>query len=453
MKRRNAIACDEARLILASGDRPIDHLDSDTLDRHLENVYLFKLGLYNSFGVEFRSQSYTAKASIGQTTPVLFNYLSEVLPLVQTQADRLPVRRLAAYNSLADAAINSFWEIFYRFQPLIHQAANANGVEVDSLGNVLGRAILLYDKRRGFKFYSYLDKTLRESVKNLRGQVCAQQYQLPQSAGRLLPLLWWIVDQETLRLGHRLSADESDALVLDFLQKHPARFSHRTMQKVADVVRTGTRTLSLDAGLTDPFDSESQAKKVRVPTQTDSDSLESQDEYEHTLRRIADATQRAQFTKREQAILLQRLELAYDQNVYADAESELTAGSLRNRRAQLLVRFLAAFHCPDARRFGKFLLADPVACKPFLARAIDSLAAQFSVSTNQVIRCVLNDLALSETPYRVSITQRGQLEAYLRAHPHAPMTAISGHLFHKLKAGLIDQDRLDFPCIRKLLSD
>ncbi|MGB7347008.1 MAG: hypothetical protein WBD20_22480, partial [Pirellulaceae bacterium] len=216
MKRRNPTACDEARRINAAGDRSIKHLDSDTLDRHLEHVYLFKLGLFNSFGVDFRTQTYSAKASDGQSAPVLFNYLSEVLPLVQPQADRLPPRRRAAYNSLADAAIHSFWEIYYRFGPLIHQFANKHGVEVDDLGNILGRAILLYDKKRGFKFFSYLDKSLRESVKNLRGCIYAQRYQLPLSAGRLMPQMLWLIDQESLRLQRSLTMDESESLIIRY---------------------------------------------------------------------------------------------------------------------------------------------------------------------------------------------------------------------------------------------
>ncbi len=83
MKRRNPIPIDEARLINASGDRPIDHLDSPALDRHLERVYLFKLGLRNSFGIDFRQHSYTRTDSDGTTRAVLFNYLTDILPLLE----------------------------------------------------------------------------------------------------------------------------------------------------------------------------------------------------------------------------------------------------------------------------------------------------------------------------------------------------------------------------------
>ncbi len=462
MKRKNADACDEARFINAKGDRPIEHLDSDLLDRHLENVYLFKLGLLNSFGIDFRHQTHFGKVSsdTGSARPVLFNYLSEVLPLVQVQANRLPVRRKAAYDNLADAAINSFWEIYYRFQPLIHRQANKSGVDVDDLGNILGRAILLYDKKRGFKFFSYLEKTLRESTKNLRGRIYAQRLGLPLSAGRLMPQILWLVDRETLRLGRCLSIAESESVVLRFLHEQPARFAEETMMRIAHAARTQVRPLMLDTGLANtvandriyPTDRRTYSPDRQSHNEC-TNSVEAQDEYDHLLSQIAQAVEKAAFSEREKAILLQRLDVSHDKDLYTQVESELTAGSLRNRRAQLMVRFIAAFHSDNAQRFGKFLQADPVASKPAMTRALIDLARHFQITVDQAIRCVLNHLALTDAPYRLSIAQRGQLEAFLSAHAHAPLTSISGQLFHKLKAGLIDQDRQGFPCIRDFLSD
>ena len=331
MKRKNADACDEARFINAKGDRPIEHLDSDLLDRHLENVYLFKLGLLNSFGIDFRHQTHFGKVSsdTGSARPVLFNYLSEVLPLVQVQANRLPVRRKAAYDNLADAAINSFWEIYYRFQPLIHRQANKSGVDVDDLGNILGRAILLYDKKRGFKFFSYLEKTLRESTKNLRGRIYAQRLGLPLSAGRLMPQILWLVDRETLRLGRCLSIAESESVVLRFLHEQPARFAEETMMRIAHAARTQVRPLMLDTGLANtvandriyPTDRRTYSPDRQSHNEC-TNSVEAQDEYDHLLSQIAQAVEKAAFSEREKAILLQRLDVSHDKDLYTQVESE-----------------------------------------------------------------------------------------------------------------------------------
>ena len=446
-KSAKALPCDEARQINANGDRPIDHLDSDRLDRHLENIYVFKLGLLNSFGVDFRHQTYVSRTGETQddavtARPVLFNYLSEVLPLVQPQANRLPERRRVAYDNLADAAVNSFWEIYYRFGPLIHRLADKSGVDVDDLGNILGRAILLYDKKLGFKFFSYLDKTLRESTKNLRGRDYAERFRLPQSAGRLMPQILWLVDQETLRLGRCLSIEESESVVLKYLHQQPARFSAATMLRIADAVRSQAAPL--------PFD---QTMPFHGANSVYDQNVDDQDEYEYLLSRIARATEKAMLSEREKAILLQRLDLSYDEDLYSRVESELTAGSLRNRRAQLMVRFIAALHSDEAERFGKFLLADPIASKPAMTRALADLAQHYQITPDQTVHFLLNHLALVDAPFKVTIAQRGQLQAFLSAHDQAPLTKISGQLFHKLKAGLIDQDRQDFPCIREFLAD
>ena len=427
-----------AHQINASSDRYIEHLESGVLDRHLENIYLFKLGLRNTFGVDFRTDAYTCMGEDGTTERVLFRYLSEVLPLVQPQANQLPKLRRHVYDKMADAAVTSFWEVYYRFQPLIQRAAESSGVNVDDLGDVLGRSILLYEKHRGFKFYSYFEKTLRHTIKNLRGRVYAKQYQLPLSAGRLFPQLLWLLDQETLRLQRRLTADESDTLLIDFLRQHRCKFSETTMRQVALVVRDQVRTVA--------FDHATEARAYQSPVNATPD-------YEETLVRIQTAITKAEFSPREQAILFQRLDLSYDQSLYRKIESELSAGSLRNRRAQLMVRFMAAIYSNEAKHFGKYLLAEPKASKPVLHRSLRDLADRFAVREDFVIECVLNAMTLTESVYRLTIAERGRLETFLAEHPMAQKATINGALFHKLKAALIDQDRQNFPCIAHRLSD
>ncbi|NND99745.1 MAG: hypothetical protein HKN47_20695 [Pirellulaceae bacterium] len=452
MKRRNAVACDEAMLINTAGDRPIDPLNTRVLDRHLENLHLFKLGLRNSLGVDLRNDEHTCAGDDRESKPVLFNYLSEVLPLLESQVRRLEASQQRIYAKMADAALTSFWEIYYRFQPLIHHHADRSGVEVDDLGNILGRTILLYDKKLGFKFFTYLEKTLRESIKNLRGREYAREFHLPLSAGRLMPQLLWILDQETLRLQRRLAPAESDRLVIDFLQSHRAKFSPPTMAQIAQAVRSQRRTVSLDLS---PHACESSPGCQPRFASSPSDEVEARDEYEHMLRRVHDAIVRAGFDAREQAILLQRLDLTYDQDLFAQLERERTAGSLRNRRSQLLVRFFAALHADQAPHFGRFLHADPLASKPMLLRVIGDVAQQCGVSVQFVNQSVMNSMSLSDSVYRISISERGRLESFLQVandHPR-DRVSISGHLYNKLKAALIDQDRQKFTCVFARFSD
>ncbi len=131
MKRKNPIPSEEARRINAVGDRPIDLLSGRELDRHLENIFLFKLGLRNSFGIDFRTHTYSPAAADGRSHAVLFNFLGEVLPLLKSRVQQLPPIRQQVYAKLADSAVASFWEIYYRFQPLIHRCAERSGVTVD----------------------------------------------------------------------------------------------------------------------------------------------------------------------------------------------------------------------------------------------------------------------------------------------------------------------------------
>ncbi len=447
MKKRNRVPSDEARIINASGDRPIDHLDSRSLDRHLENLFVYQLGLKNSFGVDLRSDTFSRAPPGGSPQSFLFNYLSEIPPLLEGRVKQLPKGRREAYAKLEDAAVSSFWEVYYRFQPLIHSYARRYGVEVDDLGNVLGRAILLYDKRRGFKFYSYLKKTLRESIKNLRGQMYAEKYCLPLSAGRLMPQLLWMLDQETLRLQRRLSPEEGDRLVIDFLRDHRAHFSESTMRTIAGVARTRVRKVSLNANASHRRDVPGEAA-VATDSAAAEHPLDAQDEYEHTLRRIHEAIRVAGFDAQEQAIVLERLDLAHDEELYSRIESELSAGSLRNRKMRLLVRFMVAMYAGDSPRFGRFIHAQPQASRTVLRRALDDLADTFGMTTGAVTRCLLNWMSLRDSVYRLSIAERGRLERFLSDEPLASkQIGIDGHVYNKLKAALMEQDRLDFPCL------
>lgn len=451
MKRKNPIACDEARLINSWGDGPMEPLTTGALDRHLNNLDQFKLGLRNSFGVDFRTLSYSHSRTGDDRSarPVLFNYLSEALPLLEGRVRQLTPLGIHVYEKFAESALKSFWEIYCRFQPLIHNYADRHGVDIDQLGNVLGRAILLYEKARGFKFYSYLRKTLNESVKNLRGKSYAEQFNLPLSAGRLMPQILWLLDQETLRCRTKLSPEQSDRVVIDFLSNHATQFSDATMRMVADVARTQTRSISLDAS----FESAVPPPSRSFYGDGDSpcDDLESLDEYEHVLADIHDAIERARFSEREQVIVLENLNLSHDDSLFARVEAELSAGSLRNRKSQLMVRFFAAFHSPNSRRFGRFLHAEPKASRPILASALRELAFDFGVSSEQVVTSILNMMSLSDGPYRVSISERDRLNGFLAETQDYESDArpnISGHLYNKLKAALIDQDRQGCPCLR-----
>ena len=455
MKLKNQLPCDEARLVNVAGQRPIEHLTNDALDHHLENIYVFKLGLLNSFGVDFRKHTFTCSDADGARQQVLFNYLSEVIPLVLPQANRMPKRRRFAYDKLAASAVDSFWEVYYRFQPLIHRAANQSGVDVDDLGNVLGRAILLYEKDRGFTFYSYFEKTLRESIKNLRGKQYAEEYRLPLSAGRLVPQLLWLIDQETLRLQRAMTNEESDTLLIGFLQKHKAKFSESMMRIIARTISLATRSRAASIDQCTSADSESSfaGSIADHHSVAHHDSIESRDEHEHLLRQIHNAITKAGFSEREQAIVLQRLDLAHDQSLYERIEAELTTGSLRNRKSQLMVRFMAAMHYDQAKRFGKFLLADPQSSKPMMYRSLQDLVAEFIIAHPLIGSRILNEMSLSESAFRLTIAERGRLESFLLEHPMCRNTKISGHLYNKLKAALMDQDRQAFPCVRRFIAD
>ena len=70
-----------------------------------------------------------------------------------------------------------------------------------------------------------------------------------------------------------------------------------------------------------------------------------------------------------------------------------------------------------------------------------------------VVQSLLNWMSLGDTVYKVTISERGRLEQFLASlfHSDAVNTAVSGALYNKLKAALIDQDRQGFPCLSKTL--
>lgn len=449
MKKKNLIPIDEARQLNAAGDRPIDRLDSHALERHLDNLHVFKLGLKNSLGIDFRIP---LNNEATDSPSLLVNYLSEATPLARTRIKALPKTRRDVYSKLEDEALKSFWEVYYRFQPLLHQHAKRAGVEVDDLGNVLGRAILLYDKDQGVKFYSYLEKTLRESVKNLRGRVLADQYFLPLSAGRVLPQLFWILDQASFKLQRRLSPAESDELVVDYLRHHAAAFSESTMRLVAQVARTRSRTTSLDRTSTTGDHAPTSSLGSLLPAHDPSNPVDDQDEYEFALKKIHAAFERGHFSEREQAILLERLQLSHDEDLLRRIEHETTAGALRNKSQRLLIRFTAALHAEQARRFGRFLHSDPQAARSILIRVLGEFAESRSVTPQSLVQKLLNHMSLTDEVYRLSISERGRLDQFFATSSPsetkmAQHNTIDGHLFNKFKAALMHQDALDFTCL------
>ena len=433
----------------------IAHLESRELDSHFNKIYVLKLGLKNSFGIDLRCLTHPQQdtGKFGARRSVLLSYLSEIVPLLEPQANRLPNRRRKAYEKIVATAVDSFWEIYYRFQPMIQRTSETTGVEIDQLGNVLGRAILLYDKTRGFKFYSYFEKTLRESAKNLRGIAYADQYRVPVSAGRLLPQLFWLLDQETLSQRRRLTSQECDSLLTDYLQNHRAKFSASTIQTIVRAVQSRLPTVQIDSANLGSIKASALPSELLHANDRCEDPVELREEYELLLDQIHRAIEKAQFTPQERAIVLQKLELAFDENLYSKIEGQISEGSMRNRRSKLLVRFFAAMNSDRADRFGRFLLAEPVASRAIMNSALRNLADQLGTTIDFVIDGLLNHMSLTDGVYRLSITERARLDRFLREHPMAKNAKITGHLYNKFKAALIDQDRQAFPCLRHAITD
>jgi hypothetical protein len=230
-------------------------------------------------------------------------------------------------------------------------------------------------------------------------------------------------------------------------------FSEATMLAVAHAARTRARQVSIDGQATSDSRGASGSLAGLLPQTETENPIDAQDEYEHTLQRIQLAIEKADFDRQEQAIVLERLDLAHDGGLYARIENELSAGSLRNRKLRLLVRFMAALHCGEAPRFGRFLDAQPEALRPIMQRALDELAADRGIPTHVLILRLLNLMSLTDNIYKLSIAERGRLEQFLlpkdRDESTAKQLKIDGHVYNKLKAALMQQESLGFPFLSR----
>lgn len=238
---------------------------AQTLDQHLLRVDVFKLGLRNSLGIDFRSASHPVLGDDQEVTSRRFHYLAEVFPFITPRVNALDAQHRRAYETLKEEALESFWQIYANFQPLMR-----------SVSTVLHRLDLPHDERR--------------------------------------------------------------------------------------------------------------------------------------LERIA---------------------------------RTVTSATLRKRAARLLVRLMAARYCNQAPRFGVLLKATPSAARNRIRQLIDQCASERSSKASQLINETLNWISLSDSVYKISISERGKLAGYLSQTPRSP---ISSAVFQKLKAALIEQERLDFPC-------
>ena len=241
----------------------------------------------------------------------------------------------------------------------------------------------------------------------------ADQYYLPLSAGRLLPQLIWLLDQEAFKRQRRLTPEESDELIVSYLRGQAASFSESTMRLVAQVARTRTRALSLDHATTTSDTVHATSLHGILPLEDTTNAVDDQDEYEFALRRIRDAFERAEFTRREQAILLARLNLSHDEDLFSRIENEISPGALRNQKQKLLVRFTAALHAEKAPRFGRFLNSEPQASRVIMRRVLGEFAESRSITAESFIQRILNHMSLTTNAYRLTITERGRLEQFL----------------------------------------
>lgn len=421
-----------------------------SLDAHLQRVDVFKIGLRNSFEIDFRAAR--AKKRRGENTSSrseLFHYLGEALPLVEPRARALPHGLRQAYESLRERAEESFWQIYYDFQPMVQSIADSSGVDSDLLQPILGRTVLLYEISRKKKFVTYLEKSLRESVKNIRGKQYAQDLGIPLSAGRLVPQLLWQLDQAAMKAGQTLSNEDGERVVVNFLSAHPTRFSMAMMRRISEVIRGHRKDISLDHHeILEPSSSSAEQ------TIGNDCYVERSDECAHQLGQIMEAISRAQFDEIEMAIVLQRLGLTYDERVYATVASKVTVSSLRKRKQRLLVRLLASRFAPQAQYFGQFLNQSISESRSRILQCISDLAARKGQSEDQVVEKLLNWMSLTECVYKISILDRERLNAFMlpdeagKPSDHSTKPGVLGTpLFQKLKAALIEQDRLGFPCV------
>ncbi|MCD0460743.1 hypothetical protein [Roseiconus lacunae] len=436
------------------------------LERHLHRMDVFKVSLRNSFGLDLRTLRHRTMTSVGISQVKPFQYLPELLPFLEPRVNVLGRSQRAAFETIKEHAIESFWKLYADFLPLTTMVAKDSGlsqfntessIDGDCLSVYLARAILLFDSSRGTKFVTYLDKCLREAVKNIRGERLARQLSIPVSAGRMVHQITWLLQQAEFECRRRLSAAESDGLVIAFLTEQRARFSEATMQRVAFAIRQGRTVQSIERcrPWLDP------AHDARRPDNAGNDCyVEEAEEHERQLHEIDEAIARARFTASERAIVLHRLDLPHDSNCLEQLSDKITSATLRKRSTRLLLRLVAARFAPQAPHFGWLVETSPAAARQPLRQVIEAIARRDhptdSVAPQQFVSDLLNSMAISDSIYRITISERGHLERYLlpdtavaagsdRSVAAAERRRLSTLLFGKLKAALIEQERQGFP--------
>lgn len=420
---------------------PLTSGSADALSEQLMRVDIFKHAIANTFSIDLRTATGSTRENDGQARSSRFHYLAEVDTLLEPRVSRLTAAKRRAYRDVSQRAQDAFWQIYLDFLPLVHSIATASGVDAERLERVLGRAILLFDVKRKTKFVTYLEKTLRESVKNLRGERYAEELGLPLSAGRLVPQLMWELHQSSMCARQSLSAEESDRVVIDFLRHHSCRFSETSMANIAQTLREDKRWISIDQC----WESLEPSAR-RDGTRAGNDCfVDDQDERRYQLTQIDRAMRRAGFDAQERTLLYARLDLPYDEAMHERIASGVTSASLRKRKSRLLVRLMAARYADQSPRFGRYLNESAKnAHQPFKIE-MDGIAAENGCDAESVVEDLLNWMSLSESVYRISILERGRIRCYLRESGAAELAS---PVFQKLKAALIEQDRLSFPCLR-----
>ncbi|MCC9602692.1 hypothetical protein LOC67_19245 [Stieleria sp. JC731] len=467
----------------------LESLESDhrcDLDRHLHRIDIFKVGLVNSFGVNLRSVRRRVDSNDSSRRQP-FHYLPEVIPFIQPRVTQLSAKQRVAFESIKEYAIESFWTLYASFLPLSHSISQNAGIDSEEIEPTLGRSIILFDVSRGTKFATYVDKSLRESVKNVRGRRFAESLQIPVSAGRLVHKLNWLLQQREFDLGRSLSIDESEQTVMDFLLAQPVRFHPTTMRRVAEAVRDGRPKLSLDRCLEWMEPSSNAAAESSFGHDG---YVEHVDQCQYQLRQIHEAMQRASFSDEERAIVLGSLELPHDASRLRAVSRNCTSATLRKRSTRLLIRLMAARYAPQSPRFGWMINTTAVGALERLREQIEKIesarVSETAVSSlpeaskqsrlgakygEKFVEELLNWMSVSSSVYRISIAERGHIAQYLldaqrlenSGPPDKPSLAGSsqstetdrtsggGHglsslAFSKLRAALIEQDRLGFPC-------
>lgn len=404
------------------------------LQRRLRRIDVFRIGLRNSFGLDLRTATRTTATNSGPSRSERFDYLPEVLPFIEVRARTLPGRRRRAFESLKDDAIDAFWSVYSDFLAMAEARAEQAGVPANELAAALGRAILLFDPSRKTKFVTYLEKTLRESIKNIRGRTYAERLLIPVSAGRLVPQILWLLDQASMDKGDVLSAEQSERLVIGFLREHRSRFSEAMMRRIAETllrptVRHGFHALPS----TDLFDSRNE-----VQSAGNDGWLEQDEEYRWQLQQIHEATERVGMDDNDRTLILSRLDLPHDGRRFDRIAARISDAALRKRIARLLVRLSAARYAPQALRFGPLLNTTPAGAWLTLRTLLDDVANEKGCHRRQLVEDVLSEMTLSDSVYRISIAERGTLLEYLCGDSR---TRLAGPTFWKLKAALIQFER------------